>query len=125
MHMKFSRNRGDRISNLHDLTGNMTPVPAVLGLSHPNRPVIVLFFLLVIFLSGSLPPAAATAVRNCFGTLEPGSSTGEDEATSGGKYRTVWPKYVAVYINYMCTHHGLCDVHGGHRIRNFAGLFSL
>jgi hypothetical protein len=32
--------------------------PAVLGLSHPNRPVIILPFLLVIFLSGSLPPAA-------------------------------------------------------------------
>lgn len=65
MHMKFSRNRGDRISNLDDSTGSMTPVPAVLGLSHPNRPVIVLSFLLVIFLSGSLPPAAGTAVRNC------------------------------------------------------------
>lgn len=42
-----------------------------------------------------------------------------------GKYRTVWPKYVAVYINYMCPLHEVHNVHGGYRSKNFAGLFAL
>lgn len=48
-----------------------------------------------------------------FGTFKPGSSIGEDEATSGGKYRMVWPKYVTVYINIdMCRFDVMCDVRG-------------
>lgn len=105
------------ISNLHYLTGNTLPVPAVLGLLYSNGPVnVLLFFSFFSFLThvpSGCGLAAAAAVRNCFGTLKFGNSIGERRSDIRRKVQNGLAKVHDSYINIgMCKLDVVCDVRG-------------